>query len=537
MRVDLIELAQAATERDIKRAYARLLKIHRPDTDLEAFQRLREAYERALEEVRSPGRLDDPEEAAQDIPEPGAVHSGGAGEPSSSGQQPSTVHVSQPLLPADCNPDIQERLAALLEGDLNEAWETARLAGIESAFKRHLLQHCLASNDPASLDWARTNLGWLTLAQPSYLGPQETGLLASNLAAQVLGKVEQLLEQGQEIEAYRQLSTALASEWLNPLDRRSRFQAQLFDLIEDSWDWTPAFFDRVSELNGWTSERGHLPCSARRWAELEERCRANSVAASVRHHLAEPAKTATQRAAWFLFGDLTDRRRRHWADTFTPAEWQACADLEEEVARHPDLPGALERTYLTNWRDWAPRGYWRWGYFYVWAMLSFAVCLTTALSAGRTPFDLGTAGIALVVMLGLVTIPGYWLMQMWRDLSRLMAGADVAVSTWLLPERLARRGSGVLLLRHVFPSLLPASLVYLWGRPFPPLGPVLALTTVLGAVQFANVVTRGGSPARWAEQGLFHLARLLSNRRLVMVIGGLVGGLIGLIAINLIFRR
>ncbi len=37
MKLDLLELFQAATERDLKRAYARLLKIHRPDTDLEAF--------------------------------------------------------------------------------------------------------------------------------------------------------------------------------------------------------------------------------------------------------------------------------------------------------------------------------------------------------------------------------------------------------------------------------------------------------------------------------------------------------------------
>ncbi|MDB6137000.1 MAG: putative heat-shock protein, partial [Verrucomicrobiaceae bacterium] len=38
----------AATVRDIKTAYARLLKVHRPDEDPEAFKRLRAAYEAAV---------------------------------------------------------------------------------------------------------------------------------------------------------------------------------------------------------------------------------------------------------------------------------------------------------------------------------------------------------------------------------------------------------------------------------------------------------------------------------------------------------
>jgi len=42
----------SASEKDIKVAYARLIKLHRPDTDPEGFRRIREAYEISLSMVR-----------------------------------------------------------------------------------------------------------------------------------------------------------------------------------------------------------------------------------------------------------------------------------------------------------------------------------------------------------------------------------------------------------------------------------------------------------------------------------------------------
>ena len=48
----VLALAPGADERSIRRQYARLLKVHRPDEDPEAFQRLREAYEQALARSR-----------------------------------------------------------------------------------------------------------------------------------------------------------------------------------------------------------------------------------------------------------------------------------------------------------------------------------------------------------------------------------------------------------------------------------------------------------------------------------------------------
>ena len=47
------DLLASPDERTLKRQYAKLLKVTRPDDDPVAFQRLREAYERALQRLRA----------------------------------------------------------------------------------------------------------------------------------------------------------------------------------------------------------------------------------------------------------------------------------------------------------------------------------------------------------------------------------------------------------------------------------------------------------------------------------------------------
>ncbi len=46
---------ESATEKEVKSAYARLIKQHRPDTDPEGFQRVRQAYEAALAMLKGRG--------------------------------------------------------------------------------------------------------------------------------------------------------------------------------------------------------------------------------------------------------------------------------------------------------------------------------------------------------------------------------------------------------------------------------------------------------------------------------------------------
>ena len=66
---DLLDIGEDADERTIKRAYARLLKLHRPDEDPAGFQRLNQAYLFCLRQLEI-GVSDAPQGIVMDAPDP-----------------------------------------------------------------------------------------------------------------------------------------------------------------------------------------------------------------------------------------------------------------------------------------------------------------------------------------------------------------------------------------------------------------------------------------------------------------------------------
>ena len=105
---DLLGISTIADEREIKRAYARLLKSHRPDEDPEGFQRVNQAYQSALDELRnrphsmdsasepapeaSPRNVHDVLDRAPEAAGPQRPEDTGCTPPTSSGHQPAVGH-------------------------------------------------------------------------------------------------------------------------------------------------------------------------------------------------------------------------------------------------------------------------------------------------------------------------------------------------------------------------------------------------------------------------------------------------------------
>ena len=166
----VLQLADDADERTIKRTYARLLKSCRPDDDAKGFQRLREAYEQALHIAR--WRAEQEDEAVEVIDAPVAELADG--NPHEYAQFDDTRLVSPALF--DLPPE-QTRAQALINGlgahTLDERWEQAQHQLCADAFQAALLRHCFdAPGERAAIAaWAVQHLEWLTPWQRVAMSP------------------------------------------------------------------------------------------------------------------------------------------------------------------------------------------------------------------------------------------------------------------------------------------------------------------------------------------------------------------------------
>lgn len=107
--LERLGVAQDADERAIKRAYAGLLKLHRPDTDPSGFQALNEAYQQALSWLRQPVAFVEPRELATRVEPAATPVEAPSPSPSASGEmpvQPEAGHVSSPHDPDAVAQDV-----------------------------------------------------------------------------------------------------------------------------------------------------------------------------------------------------------------------------------------------------------------------------------------------------------------------------------------------------------------------------------------------------------------------------------------------
>jgi hypothetical protein len=468
----LLELAEDADARTIKRSYARLLKTYRPDEDPEGFQRLREAYEQALgvAQWRAEFAADNVEVATAEVVE--QPHQ--ANLPAWSEtlelrplniERPRALH-SLNLAPSNppsqyVSPD-EQAARALLEGlsdqNLAERWEQAQQQHCAQVFEQLLLQLCFDHPGLRSsiASWAVQHLDWLAPWQNIVMTDGQRDALASGLLQDYRQVLQELLEAGKEREFLTQLKNDTAQPWLQVFDRRQEWQRIILQLFNDT-EWSLPLFDRVGQVFGWDDQKGIHPEPASTWQALIERCNQESFYENLQAKAQDSRVWAADvQAAHLLMNPMRPGQQKKLIDGFGQNEWQACHDLAHTLKwRYPHLLLRLPRTDVFFWRRFLPRPIAAETWVRVWAGIALALCLFYFPSKLHS---LGEYSIPLIF----ACVPLWFLrfgLSWWVPITSHLIVLDLKLTEELVPRRL-NPDTRWLVIRHGVPQ---AVLTLLFG--------------------------------------------------------------------------
>jgi hypothetical protein len=252
----ILGIAPTPDEREVKRAYAKLLKTMRPEDDPDAFQRLREAFEAALwaaDELRSAPPA---EPAAQPERTPREIELENAFRP----------HIER-LAELNEKGTSDEALAALEEMmarfDLHHAKQGDPLAW--QLFEDGMLWICcdIAANHDEFLRAGMNMFGWIEpgswLAEKD---PKTVEWLKLRMreadALDAVDKLFDLVDAGDDAGAVRMLDTLVNDEMLINVDVRHLFEAELMVGLSEFEPIPSLLSQRAIELFGWTRDHRHL---------------------------------------------------------------------------------------------------------------------------------------------------------------------------------------------------------------------------------------------------------------------------------------
>lgn len=472
---EVLGVAPGADERSIRRQYARLLKVHRPDEDPEAFQRVREAYEQALAQTR--WELDEPHAEAQALP-----------------QQDAPAPVAQSIEPLiEAAPDQVQQARALLDGldpaQLDSRWQQARAQGCEAAFEYQLLQYCLSDAAPrlAILHWAVPARGWFTPWQAVPMTAYQADELLGSLWQACHAGLQVRLEAGDERSVYTCLEQWGGQAWLEPFDRREQLQAMLLQLLHEHDTWSHGLFERICQYFNWSDDNGG-PKPSYLWQALNERCERDAWFAR-QQALAEQWHWHTQpegNAAYLLLRPLALKQQVALAQGFSEADWNACEHLTQTLLyRYPELLDQVPHRDLYFWRKLAPRPMHPRSYLRVMSTMLVVILLWMA---GPKFFDNLQNVLIAAVVGGLLTVQlSSVFMRVWQWLSSSLLALDLRLSGWLIPQWANPDGER-LLLRHGVPRVMLALPIY------PMLAGTHPLVAVVGLVGYFGVGLLGLLP-------------------------------------------
>ena len=457
----VLQLDEDADERSIKRSYARLLKVHRPDEDPEGFQRLREAYEHALSVAR--WRAERELESSDDtvverltrVDPLGAETRRDPLQPASDAAE-RIKPVEPALFEVPTAPASEVAARALLDGlsseNLGQRWQQAQAQACTEAFERHLLQLCF--DHPALRSsvarWAAQHLEWLTPWQRVAMSEAQQTALASGLLQDYQQTLQYWLEDGQEREYINQLKAYSAQPWLQVFDRRQQWQSMVMQQLHDS-QWSVPLFERVCQLFDWDDAKSVHPQPAWIWQALVERCQQESFYQNLQEKVdGNRTWAADVQAAHLLMTPMSPKQQKKMIDGFGLNEWQACQDLADNLKwRYPQLIERLPYRDVYFWRRFLPRPVLAETWIRVWAGVAVALALFYREHNQYSP------GLSFLCGLFIAWIPIWFArlgMSWWEPITATFITQDLRLTERLIP-RSVNPDSRWLLLRHGVPQL------------------------------------------------------------------------------------
>ncbi|EOC0585453.1 hypothetical protein ACI01G_000570 [Cronobacter sakazakii] len=470
--LEILGLEPGADERAIKRAYARLLKVCRPDDDPQGFQQLRDAYETALEQARR-GVADGENDVFGDDDEHDDDTDMAAVAPDAYRQIDDPL-LAQPVnepepAPAESAPAppaplyTPPRTTALLDGlneeNLNARWLEARAMGESREFEEAVLTRCLwhlAPDEYAFVAQAQACFEWLTPGQRVVTDESQQNRLRHVLLTPYAEEMRAALEEGNDARFLACLRALANSPWLQSYDGQRQLQRLALSLLDAQPEWSPERFAALCRLFHWDETRGERPDLPDLWAQAIARDEEEALFVELTAKRDAAEGSPAHRAAQMVLRVQDEDARMLTGLDYTDEDWQACGRLTDQLeighpALIPRFAGAdihaWQQTYhkLNEAHGPMMRSLWLVGMM----MATFGWMLPAVYDGTITPL-----GVVLRVLVAPVVamVVGIFPLVLWRGLARPFLDRDAALSERLLPRFIySRRRKRWRLFAHVIP--------------------------------------------------------------------------------------